>query len=218
MRLTETKLFQGIGEKSIEEMSKCLSLREKRYGPQERIARYEGRAESLGLLLEGEARLVRSDYDGRLSVLEDLREGDVFGETLAFGARTGSEVCVYAQGACRVVFLDFAHLTRRCPKACRHHSALVENMLLLVSEKANRLSERVDVLSGRSIRERLLNYFRLEANAAGGDQFTMPFSLTDLAEYLCVDRSAMSRELKTMREQGILEIDRKKVTLLPESP
>ena len=96
MRLTETKLFQGIGEKSIEEMSKCLSLREKHYQSTRDLVCYEGRAESLGLLLEGEARLVRSDYDGRLSVLEDLRKGMSLGKPLP-SARGRDRRCTYTR-------------------------------------------------------------------------------------------------------------------------
>ena len=87
-------------------------------------------------------------------------------------------------------------------------------MLRLISEKAQSLSERVDVLSRRSIREKLLCYFRQLAEKAGGDTFTLPFSLSTLADYIATDRSAMMRELKRLREEGILRSDGRRITLL----
>jgi CRP-like cAMP-binding protein len=91
---------------------------------------------------------------------------------------------------------------------------LVQNMLRLISEKAQSLSERVDVLSRRSIREKLLCYFRQLSEKTGSSTFTLPFSLSTLADYIATDRSAMMRELKRLREEGLLRSDGRRFTLL----
>ena len=99
-------------------------------------------------------------------------------------------------------------------KACRHHSLLVENLFRLMAEQARRLSRRVEVLSQRSIRDKLLCYFRILGLESGAETFTLPFSLSTLADYISTDRSAMMRELKKMRQDGVVAIDGRRVSLL----
>ena len=112
---------------------------------------------------------------------------------------------------CVVVFLPQERLTSPCGKACACHKQLLENLLGLMSQKAFDLSERVEVLSCRTIREKLLCYFRICAGQNQSLSFTLPFSLSDLADYICSDRSAMMRELKRLREEGFLEISGRNV-------
>ena len=108
--------------------------------------------------------------------------------------------------------MEYAHLMKRCERACAHHSKLVENMFQLVTEHTRRLSRRVEVLSRRSIREKLQCYFRLCRLEAGADDFTLPFTLSALADYISTDRSAMMRELKKMRDEGLVQISGRSVT------
>ena len=115
---------------------------------------------------------------------------------------------------CDVLFIDYPHILQRCEKACTHHSLLVQNMLQLMADKARALSERIDVLSRRSIREKLLCCFRQMAGRAGGNSFTLPFSLSVLADYIATDRSAMMRELKRLREEQVIRSEGRRFTLL----
>ena len=132
---------------------------------------------------------------------------------VAFAGSAGDSLEVVARKPCDILFIDYPHLFHRCEKACTHHSILVQNMLELLSQKAQALSERVDVLSRRSIREKLLCYFRQLAEKSGGT-FTLPFSFSVLADYIATDRSAMMRELRHLKEQGVLRTDGRKITLL----
>ena len=115
---------------------------------------------------------------------------------------------------CDVVFIDYPHILKRCENACLHHSMLVQNMLRLMGGKAQGLSARVDVLSRRSIREKLLCYFRQMAEKEAGNTFTLPFSLSTLADYIATDRSAMMRELKRLKEEEVIVSDGRRFTLL----
>ena len=120
---------------------------------------------------------------------------------------------VVCRTACDVVFIDYPHILKRCERACTHHSLLVQNMLRLISDKAQALSERVDVLSRRSIREKLLCYFNQLAEKEGSRTFQLPFSLSMLADYIATDRSAMMRELKRLKEEGVLRSEGRRITL-----
>ena len=121
---------------------------------------------------------------------------------------------VVCRTPCDVLFIDYPHMLKRCEHACGHHSVLVQNMLRLMNDKAQALSQRVDVLSRRSIREKLLCYFRQLSKKAGSNTFVLPFSLSTLADYIATDRSAMMRELKRLREEGIVRSDGRQFTLL----
>ena len=140
--------------------------------------------------------------------------GGVFGRNLAFAGSAGDSLEVVCRAPCEVLFIDYPHILRRCENACACHSTLVQNMLRLMADKAQALSERIDVLSRRSIREKLLCCFRQLAGRAGGSSFTLPFSLSVLADYIAADRSAMMRELKRLREEGLVRSEGRRFTLL----
>ncbi|MFR3920744.1 MAG: Crp/Fnr family transcriptional regulator [Dysosmobacter welbionis] len=118
-----------------------------------------------------------------------------------------------ARTACDILFIDNSCIFKRCENACTHHSTLVYNMMNLLSNKTRSLSERVDVLSRRSIREKLLCYFRQQTEKSGEDVFTLPFSLSVLADYIATDRSAMMRELRHLKEEGVLRSEGRRITL-----
>ena len=146
-------------------------------------------------------------------MLEELSVGGVFGRTLAYAGSVRDSMEVVCRTPCDVLFIDYPHIFKRCEKACTHHSLLVQNMLRLMADKAQALSLRVDVLSRRSIREKLLCYFRQLSEQEGKQTFTLPFSLSTLADYIATDRSAMMRELKRLKEEGVIRSDGRKITL-----
>lgn len=153
-------ILEGISPDEVEQMRVCFGVREERFRADTVIYDIsEGRGE-LGLLTAGSAVIQRIDRQGGRTILEHLPTGSVFGEMLMFENVAGDSITVVAAESCRVWFMSAEHLTRRCEKACTHHSRLVENMFHIMTGKAAALSERVEVLSRRSIREKLLCYFR----------------------------------------------------------
>ena len=168
---------------------------------------------AVGIIERGEASVIRIDKDGVSTVLEELSVGGVFGRTLAYAGSVRDSMEVVCRTPCDVLFIDYPHIFKRCEKACTHHSLLVQNMLRLMADKAQALSLRVDVLSRRSIREKLLCYFRQLSEQEGKQTFKLPFSLSTLADYIATDRSAMMRELKRLKEEGVIRSDGRKITL-----
>ena len=196
-------------------MLTCFQAVQRSYLAEELVYDFSAsRTDAIGIVERGSVSLIRIDEEGVSTVLEEMGPGGVFGRDLAFAGSAGDSLEVVARTPCDILFIDYPHLFRRCEKACTHHSILVQNMLGLLSNKAQALSERVDVLSRRSIREKLLCYFRQLAEKSGGDTFTLPFSFSVLADYIATDRSAMMRELRHLKEQGVLWTDGRKITLL----
>jgi CRP-like cAMP-binding protein len=213
--LEKSPLFQGIQYEEYLRMLTCFQAVQKSFRPDDLIYDFsEPKTDAVGIIERGNAVLIRIDEDGVSTVMEELGPGGVFGKTLAFAGSGRDSLEVVCRTPCDVVFIDYPHILKRCENACLHHSLLVQNMLRLMSGKAQGLSERVDVLSRRSIREKLLCYFRLMAEKETGDSFTLPFSLSTLADYIATDRSAMMRELKRLKEEDLIISDGRKFTLL----
>ena len=209
--LTRNPLFDGISCVECQEMLTCFQAVRKSFRADELI--YDFNSDAVGIVEQGEAALLRIDEEGISTVLETFGPGGVFGKTLAFAGAVGDSLEVVCQAPCEVLFLDYAHILSRCEHACQRHSILVQNMLRLMADKAQALSQRVDVLSRRSIREKLLCYFRQLSHQADNNTFTLPFSLSTLADYIATDRSAMMRELKHLREQGVVRSSGRQFTI-----
>ena len=218
MEIGASPLFRGISEESQQAMRTCFDMREVSFRADEVIYDFGAGRNMVGVLAEGAAVIERIDQQGSRTILERLESGGVFGEMLMFENVAGDSITVIAEEPCRVWFMQDEHMTRRCERACAHHSRLVENMFHIMTEKAAALSERVEVLSRRSIREKLLCYFRQQTEKSGEDVFTLPFSLSVLADYIATDRSAMMRELRHLKEQGIVCTDGRQIRLLGERP
>ena len=165
MQTVRSQLFEGITNEECARMFQCFGAREAGYEAGALISEFDGEQNAVGVLLSGSADLVRLDADGNRTILETLEEGGVFGEVLAFSGAGGDSIFLECRRDCRVLYLDYDQITKRCENACLHHSILVQNLFRLLSTKTLRLSERVEVLSRRSIREKLLCYFEQLAQA-----------------------------------------------------
>lgn len=210
--LRESPLFTGIDYESYLAMYTCFQAVSRSYRPDDVIYDFSSPQNVVGIVERGEAALIRIDADGVETVMEQFRVGGVFGKTLDFSGSRSDVLEVVCRAPCEVLFFDYAHILKRCERACTHHSVLVQNMLRLMADKAQALTERVDVLSRRSIREKLLCCFAQQRDKAGSDTFRLPFSLSVLADYIATDRSAMMRELKKMREEGLVSTDGREIT------
>lgn len=212
MEQSACAVFEGIGAEQCSRMIECFQGREQQFPAAATVADYARESQEIGILLAGRAEVIRIDADGGRTILERLEEGEPFGRLLSMGSALGDEVTVQAETGCRVLFLDYRRIMGRCANACPFHEQMERNLIRIIAGKARRLSERVEVLSRRSIREKLLCYFAMQQGADGS--FQLPFSLSRLADYISADRSAMMRELKKLKEEGLIRMEQRRVTLL----
>lgn len=208
-----SNIFQGISDDSCQQMMQCFGAHSRRYAAGDTICEYDRSSTLVGILQSGSAALIRIDVYGVRTILETLQQGDVFGEVLAFSGANEDSVSVVCEKDATALFFEYEHILHPCSNTCRHHTLLLENMFRLISRKSMALSERVEVLSRRTIRDKLLCYFSMQATRQKSTQFDLPFSVSALADYICSDRSAMMREMKHMREDGIIEANGRKITL-----
>lgn len=212
MNITKNNLFKNISPEEQKTMLYCFKTTTKTYYPGESICFFDDNDQGIGIIEEGNASVIHSLPNGSQTILEQLKPGDIFGQLFYFHG-SKENIWVEANSNCTVMYFDYEHITKRCSKACLHHSQLVHNVLEMISTKTQSICEHLAVLSQRTIRERLMSYFEILSSQSGSDTFELPFNMTALADYLSVDRSAMSRELGKMRDDGLLRIERKKITL-----
>ncbi len=211
--MKEIQLFRGISEASVKAMIDCFKPETRSFRRGETILVYRPELEYLCVLLSGRAHLYCMDSDGEYTLLEHYSESDIFGEFFAmpYGALG---YAVEADSDCAVMFIRFSCIYGRCPKACQHHTQLTSNLFELSAKKAQTLAMRINMISKRSIRRKLWSYFDYMGEQAGSDRFSVDSSLSQLANFLCVDRASMMRELKSMSGEGLIAREGREIQIL----
>lgn len=214
--LNYIELFEGVTQPEIDRMLCCFQTQKASYTKGQTMMTYQDNLEKIGILLSGKAHLYCIDYDGSYTLLERIEKSDIFGELFALPL-ANLEYIVEADTNCEVLYIPYSSIVKRCENACHHHSQVVDNLFHMATRKSQSLSLRVNLLSTRTTRQKLLNYFLWMSNKTGSTNFRMDMSLTDLADYLCVDRSSMMREMRNLKDEGILDSKGREITLLDEA-
>ena len=217
--LKNTKLFAGVGEEGISEqdmetMLDCLGAALRQYKKGDYVYRAGEYVRSLTVLVEGCLHIQKDDYWGNRAILGDVAVGEMFGEAYVSpesGALLNDVVAVEDSA---VLFFDIQRILTVCPSACKFHSLTVKNLFFAISEKNRKLVSKLGHISNRTTREKLLSYLSDEAQRSRSASFSIPFNRQQLADFLSVDRSAMSNELGKMRKEGLIEFHKNQFTLL----
>jgi len=208
----DNPLFQGIAYSDFEGMLNCLSAKTSWYNKNEIILLSGNTVKFVGLILAGSVKILKEDLNGRVAILTELVAPEVFGEVFACAGIDHSPVTVQAAEKTHVLFIDYKRIISSCSSACPFHSKLIENMLKLIAVKNLMLNQKIEILTKRTTREKLLAFFDMQRGMAV--KFTIPYNREELAHYLCVDRSAMSNELSKMRNDGLIKFNRNTFEIL----
>ena len=191
----------------------CTKVQRKKFKKDEIITTYIAKRNQICILVSGSADLVRYDSNGNKTIIEHFTKNDIFGE-LFYVIVTNNELFVKARQASEVLFFSYDNLQHKCRQTCKFHQTFTENMADLILSNVTMLNTRVELLTKRTIRDKLIGYFSILSNRNFSTTFSLPFSLTDLADYLSIDRSAMMRELKYLKDDGFIKKVGNKITLL----
>lgn len=201
-------LFSGLCCGELNEMLECLGARLTRYEKGAYLLMAGDPLKNVGVVIEGQAAVFKTDMLGNRALLATLSPTQLFAEALACAGVTHSPVTVEALSAVQALLIPFERIIARCPSCCAHHGLLIRNMLRIVAQKALTLSEKFDHVAHKTTRQKLASYLLAYAARAGRDRFTIEFDRQALADYLCVNRSALSRELSRIRDEGVVSYHR----------
>lgn len=210
----KNRLFEGIRDEDKKPMLGCIGYHVGSF-LKDQIVAFEGEnLKHIGIILSGCVDMVKEDLWGNKTMLLRLRKNELFGETFACGDDSMAVVTFVVSENAKILFLPFDRVMHSCTQACGFHHRLIENMVGIIANKNRELMRKIEVLSKRTIREKLLAYLSIQAQAQESRYFEIPLGRVEMAEYLCVDRSALSRELAKMKEEGLLDFDKNCFRLL----
>lgn len=211
--LANTPLFHGIQETDIRQMLTCLGAWEKTYQKDEIIFRAGNTVHEIGLVENGSVNIVVNLYWGNSVIFGHVGQGAIFAENYA--AIPGKELLcdVVAAEPSEILFLDLKKLLTTCQNGCSFHQRLIHNLIRISAQKSLNLSSRMMHTAPKALRDRLLSYLSEQAAINGSTHFTIPYNRQQLADYLGVDRSAMSNELSKMQRDGLITYRKNDFTL-----
>ncbi len=211
--LSQSLLFQGIAEKDIGSMLGCLSAREKTYKKNAYILSAGDSVTEVGIVLSGSVNVIKEDFWGNRAIIAKSGAGELFAEAFSCIDTDKLPISIVASENSEVLFIDYKKIITTCSSACTFHTLLINNMIKILANKNIMLMQKIEHTACRTTRDKLLSYLSAQAIQAQSNSFTIPFNRQELADYLSVDRSAMSNELSKLRNEGILEFNKSRFHL-----
>ena len=210
--LKTVRLFSGIGPGELEPMLGCIGAKAKSVRKGAIILLAGDTPQHVGIVLAGQLQIIREDHDGNRSLISVLTPGDTFAEALCCAGVAESPVTVLADLDSKIILLSFERILHTCPNSCSFHRDMIKNMLGIIARKTLQLQNHMEILSMNSIRAKVLRYIETFAQKQG-KEITIPLNREELANYLCVDRSALSHELSKMKRDGLIEYEKNRFLL-----
>ena len=206
--LKQTEVFQDMKSADIEAILSCMAANTKKYAKDSFVLNFGDKITSLGIVLSGQVNVIMEDYWGNRNIITMIKEGMTFAESYACAENVPLRVSVQAAEDTEVLWMDVKKILTVCSSSCAFHNSLIRNLVTLLATKNLIMNNKLTFLTQRSTREKLLAYLYSQSKSRGSNAFSIPFDRQQLADFLSVDRSAMSNELSKLRNEGILEFNK----------
>lgn len=207
-----TNLFQNISDKNIEKLKRILKANTVIYRKNVNILSNITRTNFIALIDTGSVQLIFNDYDGNKTILEEMHEGEIFG-TLTTPLHNEEITCITKEET-QITYIEYDQITNDEIIKSDFYIIFIKNLIRLLNDQISIKNNRIQILTQRTTRDKLLEYFKIVAQSKSNKTFTIPMSFTELATYLSVDRSAMTREISYLKDEGFIRTDGRKITLL----
>lgn len=207
-------LFEGIEDNELMGLMGCLGAKVMSFEKKYTIFTEGSRARFLGIVLSGSAQIIQIDYYGNRSIIHEIEEAELFGEAFACAEMESIPVSVIANEACEILLIECQRILHTCENACGFHQRLIFNLMKDIATKAIMFQQKIEIVSKRSTREKLLAYLNMQARKTGSRSFSIPFDRQELADYLEVERSGLSSEIGKLKKNGIINCSKNSFELL----
>lgn len=215
--INNARIFKGIKENEIDSLLECLGTCTKKFAKNDFIFYKGDITEDAGLIIEGSALIINEDFLGNRNIIAKIMPGELFAESFACVPNQSMTVSVQAEKECVIMFLNVKRILKVCSSACSFHNRLILNLISEIAEKNLRSNEKMAHMSRKTTRSKLISYLSAEVLKHGKTEFDIPFNRQQLADYLSVERSAMSKELCRLRDSGILYFNKNHFVLYEAS-
>lgn len=212
--LLNCKLFEHIKEEHIPAMLKCLNAKTYSYRKEEFIFREGQTAQYIGVILSGSVQIIKEDFYGNRNILTRLMQSETFGESFACAHTLSIPVNVVASEDCTILFLDCLRIINTCANTCSFHKQIIYNLLRDIATKNIAFQQKIEITSKRTTREKIMAYLNVQSKLHHSNSFSIPYNRQELADYLEVERSAMSAEISKLKKDGIIKCTKSNFTIL----
>jgi len=206
--LAANSLFKGLTKPEIESILQCLKARHVIYEKEKDVYRIGDEIKLIGIVLSGSVHITKNDILGNVHIVQNIEAGELFAEAYACLQSSYSLVNVTTVQKSEILFIDVNKILTVCSAGCCFHQSLVKNLLYIIAEKNISLVKKIEHITPKSIRERVQSYLSSEAQRQGKYTFEIPFNRQQLADYLMVERSALSNELSKMQKAGLIKYNK----------
>ena len=203
--LLKCPLFKGVEKNQLKSMIKCLKGKIITVKKNENIF-FEGElTQNFGIVLIGKIKIIRDDYYGNRSVLTILKESEMFAEVFAFAGLNTFPVSAVADKDSEIMLLNTDKVMTMCSASCHYHNLVIKNLLKEMAQKTLSLNKKIRYMSEKTTKNKLMLYLLDQAKQNNSCEFTIPFDRQALADYLGVERSAMSAEIGKLKKSGLID-------------
>lgn len=207
-----THLFENINEKNLLKLKRILNANTVTYRKNVNILSNVKRDDFIAIIDSGSVQLVFNDYNGNKTIIEDIEQGGIFGSITS--SIYNEEVSCITKEETQVTYIEYNEITNDEIIKTDSYIIFIKNLIKILSEQVSSKNNRIELLTKKTTRDKLLEYFKLKSQEKGNKTFTIPITFTELANYLSVDRSAMTREISYLKEEGFIKTNGRKITLL----
>lgn len=214
--LQKLSLFYGMTEEEIHKLIECSHSMIREYKAKEMVMEKGRKITHFGVVLEGRLQMVLDDYSGNRDVFLTIEPAQLFGEVFAFAGMAELPADIEAIEKSRVLFLDYSRIRNVCRHSCTFHSNLLSNLLKIVAQNNLALNEKIEIMSKRTTKEKIMAFLIKEAKRQGTASFEIEMDRQTMADYLGVERSAMSAEIGKLRKEGRIQAEKRRFTILDQ--
>lgn len=212
--LSKVSLFKKIQINDLDTMLTCLGPTVRSYKKNETIFSINDKHPNIGVVLCGAIHISKDDIMGNHMIISDMGKCDIFGEAITCAQKERMPFDVTASQNSEILFLNYSKILTTCTSSCSFHKKLIENLLFTIANKNLVLNEKIEIISKRTTREKVMHYLNTQARKTESSTFSIPFNRQEMADYLCVERSALSTELSKLQTEGFLSFKKNIFTLL----
>lgn len=207
-----TKLFENINEKNILKLKRILNANTVVYQKNVNILSNVNKEDFIAIVDTGSIQFEYNDYNGNVTLLEDIGPGEIFGSLNSY--IHNEEVNCITKEKTQITYIEYNEITNDEIIKTDSYIIFIKNLIKLLSEQVSSKNNRIELLTKKTTRDKLLEYFKIQSQIKGSKTFTIPITFTELASYLSVDRSAMTREISYLKEEGFIKTEGRRITLL----
>lgn len=213
-KICDFDIFKGLDKNDIKALTFCFKSRVQTYEKNDVIANSMDRFDNLILIVQGQANIVSYMQNGNTNLQDKLTAGSIYGDVELFSKSGTYNSTIVANKKTEVMFLNKYIVNIPCENNCYRHKTFLDNLVMHMANSLQKKQQTINILSKRSTKEKVLLLLKYLAKEQNTRYILLPYSRQEMADFLAVDRSALSLTLSKMKKDKQIDFEKNKFVLL----